>query len=279
MFFMITGMLFLRKEMHIEAKDYFFKYMRRGLMALLTFGIPYAALKIVMTQGLNISLLSKSVLAVVSDSGFGHLWYLYVLIAIYWIMPVLKNFSDKATDDEMKLVLIMLFVFDFCTPLLSRLFDYRVAFCGQILYPTFYVLMGHWLYENRQGFDVRNLCLAIVFCVLLILGINVFDFKSEAWVQYDSPIIAVLAVSIFGLFITREWKDIRFLWTVDRLCFGAYLIHPLFIQFTYRFLKVTPINFSLYPVVTVLFAMFFIGLSFAASWIMRKNEFLRKYVL
>ena len=82
-----------------------------------------------------------------------------------------------------------------------------------------------------------------------------------------------------GLFITREWKDIRFLWIVDRLCFGAYLIHPLFIQFTYRFLKAIPINFSLYPVVTVLFALLFIELSFAASWIMRKKEFLRKYVL
>ena len=91
--------------------------------------------------------------------------------------------------------------------------------------------------------------------------------------------IAVLAVSIVSLFITREWKNIRFLWTVDRLCFGAYLIHPLFIQFTYRFLKITPIDFSLYLVVTVLFAIFFIGLSFVASWIMRKSGLLRKYVL
>lgn len=107
-------------------------------------------------------------------------------------------------------------------------------------------------------------------------GVNVFEFKSEAWVQYDSPIIAVLAVSIFGLFITRKWKNIRFLWTVDRLCFGAYLIHPLFIQFTYRFLKVTPINFSLYLIVTVLLALFFIGLSFAAPWIMRKKWIFKK---
>lgn len=278
-FFMITGMLFLRPEVHIEAKDWVFKYTKRILMALFIFGIPYAVLKRIMTEGLNISLLCKSILAVISDTGFGHLWYLYVLIGIYLIMPVLKSFCDKALDDEMKLVLISLFIFDFCFPLLSRLMEYKIAIFSQILYPVFYVLMGHWLFENRQRYDRKRLWIVTVSCVLLIWIINAFSFKPEVWTQYDSPLIVILAVSAFVLFITREWRNTRQLWKIDRLCFGAYLIHPLFIQFAYRFLKITPIDLPFYPVMAVLFALVFISLAFIASWIMRKIGILRKYVL
>lgn len=278
-FFMITGMLFLRSEMHIEVTDWFFKYTKRILLALFIFGIPYSTLKIIMTEGLSISLLSKSVLAVVTNKGFGHLWYLYVLIGIYLIMPVLKSFCDTATAGEMQLVLITLFIFDFCFPLLSQLIEYKIAFVGQILYPTFYVLIGHWLFENKRRFNTKILELVSLFCVLLIWILNIFNFKPGIWTQYDSPLIVILAVSIFAQFITREWKNIRLLWVIDRLCFGAYLIHPLFIQFTYRFLKVTPVDFSPYPVMTVLFAVLFICLSFSTSWIMRKIGVLRKFVL
>ncbi len=44
------------------------------------------------------------------------------------------------------------------------------------------------------------------------------------------------------------------------------------------FLKITPVNFKLFPIITVVFALVFITLSFVASWIMRQIKFLQKYV-
>ena len=278
-FFMITGMLFLQSEKHIKAEDWFFKYTRRILMALIVFGVPYAALKMIMSEGLNISLFYKSILMVITDTGFGHLWYLYVLIGIYLMMPVLKSFCEKTSVNEMKLVLIALFVFNFCFPLLSRLTEYEIAFHSQILYPIFYVLMGHCLFENRKKMNKKILYIVILSCVFMIWIFNVFSFKPEVWTSYDSPLIAVLAVSIFAIFIKRKWRNTRLLWEIDRLCFGAYLIHPLFIQFTYRFMKITPIDFCFYPVMTVLFAICFICLAFISTWIMRKIGIIKKYVL
>lgn len=278
-FFMITGMLFLRQESHIEEKGWFSKHTRRVLMALFIFGIPYAALKIMISECLDISILGKSILMVISDTGFGHLWYLYVLIGTYSIMPLLKCFCDKTTENEMKFVLIVLFIFDFCFPLISRLTEYKIAFCCQITYPVFYVLMGHWLFEHKDRFKRNKLWIVLFSCVLMIWILNVFGLKADIWTQYDSPLIVILASSVFVLFINREYRNTRHIWGIDRLCFGTYLIHPLFIQFTYRFLKVTPIDFSFYPVMTVLFAIVFISLAFTATWIMRKIGFLRKYVL
>ena len=116
-------------------------------------------------------------------------------------------------------------------------------------------------------------------CILLIWIFNVNNFTPEIWTQYDSPLIALLAASIFALFITKEWQSTRKLWELDRLCFGVYLIHPLFIQFTYRVLRITPIKFPLYPVMAVLIAMFFTCLAFGATWIIRKIPIMKKYIL
>lgn len=278
-FFMITGMLFLRPQMHIGAKDCVFKYGRRILASLFVFGIPFAALKILTTEGMSISLIPQSFMAVVTDTGFGHLWYLYVLIGIYSIMPVLKIFCDKASDNELLFVLITLFAFDFFFPLISRLTNCMIAFSSQLLYPTFYVLLGHWLFENRLRFDRKMLWLVTFTSILLIWILNALNLKLEVWVQYDSPLIVALASSIFSLFITRDWKNTSRVWELDRLCFGVYLIHPLFIQFTYRFLKVIPTDFSFYPAMTVLFATSFAILSFTTTWIMRKIGILKRYVL
>ena len=263
----------------METKDWLLKYSKRILLALFIFGIPYAALKMVMTEGLSISLLGKSILAVISDTGFGHLWYLYVLIGIYLIMPVLKRFCDNASVDEMTLVVITLFALSFFFPLISSLIGHKIAFASQMLYPVFYVLMGHLVFENKHRFNRRSLWLVTSGCVLLIWVFNAFDIAPGIWTRYDSPLIAILAISIFALFITQDWKDRKWLWGMDRICFGAYLIHPLFIQFTYRFLKITPIKFVCYPVMAVLFAIVFVALAFLAAWIMRKVGVLRKYVL
>lgn len=125
--------------------------------------------------------------------------------------------------------------------------------------------MGHWLFENKLVFNRKKLWLITMFCVLLVWVVNVFDFNPKIWTQNDCPLIAILAASIFALFISRKWKNTKWLWGVDRLCFGAYLIHPLFIQFTYRFLKVTPVDFCFYPVMTVIFATFLL------SWLLRQR--------
>lgn len=113
----------------------------------------------------------------------------------------------------------------------------------------------------------------------LIWILNSMSWNPKVWTSYDSPVIGVLAAVVFLMFVSKEWREKSWLWRVDRLCFGAYLIHPLFIQFVYRFLKITPIRFKIYPVMTLLFCLIFVCLSFLASWIMRKIKILKKYVL
>lgn len=74
-------------------------------------------------------------------------------------------------------------------------------------------------------------------------------------------------------------KQISAIWKIDRLCFGVYLIHPVFIQFVYRMLKINPCSFRLYWMAAMLFFAAFAICSFAASFIMQLIPWLRRNVL
>lgn len=113
-------------------------------------------------------------------------------------------------------------------------------------------------------------------CVLVVI---VDDFSG--YVGYSSPIIAALSVVVFMLFkglqIDDRWTER--LWKIDRLCFGVYLIHPLFINFVYKFLKVTPVSFDKYCLMVPVFWIFFVCCGISASWAMSRIKPLKKYVL
>lgn len=135
--------------------------------------------------------------------------------------------------------------------------------------------MGHYVFKNKEKFSRKIALFVVLTFLVLVYILNIFDLKPQVLTQYDSPLIAIMAVSIFGLFVTKQCNENVWLWKMDRLCFGAYLIHPLFIQFTYRFLYYTPNSFKLYPLATILFCIVFTILAFASSWIMGKICFLK----
>ena len=58
-----------------------------------------------------------------------------------------------------------------------------------------------------------------------------------------------------------------------------YLIHPVFINFMYKFIKITPLNIKIIPIGIVMFFLIFVIVSFMSSWILNKIPILRKNVL
>lgn len=99
MFLIITGALLLNKE--IQMNLMVSKYIKRIVIALFLFGIPYAIMELYMdTRQLSADMIIKSIVKVVEGNSWGHLWYLYALIGIYIILPFIKivlNNTDKNT--------------------------------------------------------------------------------------------------------------------------------------------------------------------------------------
>lgn len=116
-FLMITGALLLNEKKIITYKDCITKYCKRMVLALFIFGIPFSMLEIIMnTKQVSFSLLPQSVLNVLTGNSWSHLWYLYSLIGIYLVLPMLKAFVDKASRRDLETLLAILLIFNFAIP-------------------------------------------------------------------------------------------------------------------------------------------------------------------
>ncbi len=282
-FFMITGALLLDPDKVITVKDCVLKYCKRIILALMIFGIPFAVLKHIMENGghgFGLYMLPLSVMDVLSNKSLGHLWYLYLLIGIYLMLPVFRMFVAKAEKSEALLVIIALIVMDFIIPIINRLLNTGIAFDVPLKYPALYLLLGWYLYKADVRRYKRLSVFSAIAAVVFIWVYNYVVDSAKVWVGFDSPLTLILTVSVFILIKDTTVENTGRLWQTDRLCFGVYLIHPLFIQFTYRYLKITPVNYlKLYPVVAVgMFFAFVIG-AFAASRVLGKIKPLKKHVL
>lgn len=277
-FFMITGALMLGKK--TSYRQCFIKYVRRVIFALIIFGIPFSALKLLMqTKRISFNILSESIKAVIENKGFGHLWYLYVLIGIYLVLPFLQNAVSKMALQQLRYLLISLYVVDFIFPIISIITNINIAFSIPFSYPIFYVLNGYYLVKKNGYIKRRKLIGYMLVIVCIIIVTNYIEFYPIELSSYNSPLIVILSMCIFELFRTIKKESTKIIWKIDRMCFGVYLIHPFFIQFVYRFLKITPAIFKYYYLWTFIFFIFFVLCSFLISLCMSKIKLLKTYVL
>lgn len=283
-FMMITGALLLSKEKHITVKYCLTKYVLRMGLALFIFGIPFSLMSILFeTKTITVGNLLEAVLAVLQNQSWGHLWYIYMLIGAYLLLPILKKFTENCTKIELLYVCGLLFFVNSVIPILNAVFSIKIALTVWLpVTPCFYLLIGHFINEYHldlkpwipaisvmlaltclwilSGFDETEIMMTLKNILHIFIGVNVFIMVN--YLKYD---------------ICLEKKKI--LWRIDRLCFGVYLVHPLFIHLAYRFIKITPVTFGDSYFVIFLFFVIFSCCSFALSGMMALIKPLKKHVL
>ena len=283
MFFMLTGMLLLNKK-ELTISTVVSKYAKRMLLALFVFGVPYAVLiQFFEVRGLSIQMLGKAVIMTLNNESFSHLWYLFAMIGIYLALPVLKLIADKASKELIRYYLIILFALNFVVPFLKVL-GFQTAFTMPLgTYVVFYILLGFYLsqinFEGMRHLTMLGVC-GIITASLIALTFLLLNGSAAAAMSYQSPVNVLATVSVYILTVgCVSGRCGDKLWKIDRLCFGVYLIHPLFIQFTYKFLKVTPVRFGAWLPMIFVFGAAFVVAGFLSSWLMSLIKPIKKYIL
>lgn len=296
-FFMITGFLLLNPNKNISLDLILKQYIKRILLALSLFSIPYGFMKYFGTYGfilpddhrvVNIIIWGINICCTVlwyflTNNSFSHLWYLYELIGIYFILPIIKHFINNSEKQEQKYILLILFLFDFFFPYLKNIFpNFEIAFHVPISYSIFYLLAGY--YFGNHVFS-RHLSLSFVLLGNIVIVVLTLLNQSNKFLVTNCPIVPVIAMGIFGYVKsfdslnkdnTTEARYKDFVWKLDRLCFTVYLIHPLFIQTLYRVYQITPVNFHLYPIAMFVIYIIVLILSFTFSFLCSKIFVLKK---
>lgn len=283
-FVVISGYLFLNPERDLSLWKMLWKYCRRIILALFVFGVPFALLEQVAVAGeVNAAMFPRAFWMVLTGKSWAHLWYLYMILALYLVTPLIRWVLRKTPGATVYGCMAVLFAGCSALPFIYHLLGITSA----VQLPDwgiylFYYLSGNALYRWR---DVRaKWGLGEVVCgkLFLIVGAVLCTMKmGDAWLMtYFHPFTA-----IFTLLLVRGMSGIHLevsdpmLWEkLGELCFGIYLVHPVFLNFFYKFLKITPLDFPLVLSIPSFYLMALLGATLV-SWLLGKISILKKYVI
>lgn len=284
-FVMITGFLLLKPEKIITYKDVIKKYSWRIVVILFTIGLLYAWLEIIFVERqINFIQLCASILNVLQGNLWDHMWYLYMLIGVYLVIPVLKAFIKESSTRELDILLTILGVFGIIVPCFAVIDNFKFAFDIPIAgFFVFYLLLGYRLslIDKQKQIKYNKYCLLGIFmCILVIFLINIKGWRSLFQISYGAPIIVIMSFLIFNCRFKDSGRKIKFIEPLKNLIsnfsFGIYLFHPLWINLLTKVMHFNPMEWGVVSV--VLFYFVIILLSIVTTWCYRKIPLIGKYI-
>lgn len=170
-----------------------------------------------------------------SPQGHGVLWFMYVLVGLYLLAPVLSPWLQRASKRELQFYLL-LWGITLLYPILQMFLTVSQGDTGALYYFTGYAgyfVLGHYLNRYSSSFRAWALALLLLFPLVCAaackLGRVEVDFYSVFW--YLSIFVAMMCVAWFqsvcqvmrGLHLPPRVEK----WLVDfsNCSFGIYLVH------------------------------------------------------
>jgi surface polysaccharide O-acyltransferase-like enzyme len=229
----------------------------------------------------------KIVLHLLKIGSAYHLWYVYMLIGLYFFIPVIGKFVRSASEKEILYFLIVWLVVMLITqPYLSHFnpavdMHYFAGFAG-------YLVLGHYL--AFKDFNVKHLRLWMI--LLFVFSIALIAIGSYLLIQYPkwpgtmfyepvNPAIVMLSASIFIVVkltvpkvppIVTRIRDFA-----GKYNYGIYLSHALVLFFLDDLFG---ISYKLCtPIISIpLTALICFFISLLLVWIISKIPFVGKWV-
>lgn len=160
-FLMVSGALLLNPGRPVTVKKCLTKYIPRMLIALVVFCLLFRALEILVNhEPVNAETLLSGFYEIFSGTSWSHVWYLYLMIGIYLLLPFYHKIASNSTAGELRYLMIVYVIFLSLVPVLKT-FGISVGFyiCVSAIYP-FYLFCG---YALRQGVWRVNRGLGLLF--------------------------------------------------------------------------------------------------------------------
>ncbi|MFR3316318.1 MAG: acyltransferase [Waltera sp.] len=296
-FLLISGYLFLNPERTLTYPVMIKKYCRRIALAILLFGVPYAASELVVAERtFRIRMIPEALKMTLMGHTWSHMWYLYLIFFLYLVTPLLKKVLRVLPVWGVAAVMAVIFLGSSVAPFLNKVLDVNsipVLPDGGVYF--LYYLCGYFFAVREVCVDKgRNVWLTAAVAVLalgMILSRTLAGFSIQ--MAYNYPFTVLLAVLLFAAGWNGSIKKYRIPWQeAGALSFAVYLVHPVYVNLLYKFVKITPFTVleqcgvqsvvagqAVLILLLAAFCLVVLALATATAWMLRKIPVLRKYVL
>ena len=272
-FFMISGSLLLDRSFNKE------KYLKRVLkyvVLIVVWDIIY-----LVWEYFYLGVTYDKLYMLIFDPYRAHLWFLYTILVLYAIQPLLKLIMDKSNN----IIKISLLIIWFLLSLASMLNPYVAKFFTIFSYIGYFII-GKYLYDFIKKFDLRkyslSLILIMIFCYSIsiwmnyLLSISLNQFYN-LFFAYRTPFIMISSFALYVLIISNYRKDSlnKLVTGLSDLSLGVYLIHGIFLDVTVKVFIYSSINSIIgIPIFTIIIFI----LSVISTFILKKIKFLKEIV-
>jgi len=287
-FVMITGALLLHRE--YEIGDFLKKRTVRVIVPFVFWSLVYIAYSVYNEDfALQSTVLSnvKMVLRLLASGSSYHLWYVYMLIGLYFFIPVIGKFVRNASEKEILYFLVVWFAVIFISqPYMARYgssvdMHYFAGFAG-------YLVLGHYLAFKDFKIKHQRLWMVLLFIASLLfisvgswLIVNSKKWPGAMFFEPLSPLVVLLAASVFMIFKLSSPKlspiVVRIRDFAGSFNYGIYLAHALIL-----YLLEDPLGISYKlctPVVSIpLTALICFIITLGLVWVINKVPFVGKWI-
>ena len=209
-----------------------------------------------------------------------HLWYLYTILIIYIIQPLLKIILEKS-NKKIKIVLLILWLlFSTISIKISFIANYFTIFCY-----IGYFIIGNYLYKYIKKNELKKYTLPLSILIVISYGISIllnymfsrrYNMFYNLFFAYRTPFIIIATFSFFTIIVSNNNKKIsNFIISLSDLSFGVYLIHGIFLDITVKSFIYGSIN-SLIGI--PLFFIIILISSLVSVFILKKIKYIKKIV-
>ncbi len=296
-FVMLSAMFMLDTKRSLPLTKLLFHNCLRVLVCLLLWSGIYAVASYMLAGGrFSWEGLWQNILSALRGNTHYHLWFLYMILGLYLITPILRAFCDGANRGDFHWFFLLCFLFASLLPTAFRLWPNSTAVI-QVWYDRLdiqlvmgyvgYYVAGYYLREFVIGRIAEAVIyvLGVLGAVVTVWGTAVLSRQAgrlvDVFYGYFSPNVCAFSVAVVVLFryvlgVSEERSRRQRLSGVARISFGIYLVHDLFIMLL-RFWGITTLTFSPVASVPILTAVVFLC-SFAVAWLISKIPFVGRWL-
>lgn len=278
-FYMITGYLWLSDNKECSYSKVL-NNVRRFVLVLFTVGYGYAMMELVFTtRSLSPQLFLQGLSNVLQGKLWDHMWYVYAIIGIYLLLPVLKPFFAHNTVKTVSLFTGLLFLFTLLLPAMTDWTGFPFPVTIPVASSVFYVCAGGLLAKiGIPQIKKVSVPAAIVFlCSGTAAYLALFGNPDSSWMPLFNCICAVsIFAAVLGCFSALD--SIPIIHSFADCSFGVYLFHQFFINLMFKLLHIYPMQHM--PWISIpLTSIVIIGLSYVTTYLLRKIPPIKQYIL
>lgn len=291
LFFMISGTLFLDKERNKSIKSLYTVTIKRLVIFCVFWSLIYKMIYFP-AEGQFFDKILTALSEIAVGNTQVHLWYIYAIIGLYIISPILKVFVNNATQKQLLYAIGCYFIFSSVHvfvaefPELSFISNHLSKIKGgmEVGYIGFF-LLGYYIdnYEIKKKTRILLYFLGVIgliFTIVMVMWDCITHYAPmERFWKYTMPGMVLTATAIFVFFKygTLKIKIIDvFLKTVARYSLGIYGCHMIFIIYLWA-IGITTFSFHALISVPVISLVVFV-FSFVTAFFVQKIPFVGKYL-